>query len=106
MKMLVRVKAIREGEKMFKKKVEFVRSHFVLLAHQHRVPIPMGLEPKKVLALAPRMLAELAKVATLPRVNVRCMPNFTLSLPLSLPLSLSLLASLCFSLPDMQLFFL
>jgi len=68
MKMLIKVKAIREGEKMFKKKVEFVRSHFVLLAHQHRVPIPMALDPKKVLALAPKLLTELAKVATLPRV--------------------------------------
>ena len=88
--MLIKVKAIREGEKMFKKKVEFVRSHFVLLAHQHRVPIPMALEPKKVLALAPKLLTELAKVATLPRVPVSVHSLLSLSpSPTSLFLSLN-----------------
>ena len=69
MRTLIRSKAIKEGEKMHKKKVEFVRVHFTLLAHMNRIPCDPSLQQDKVLkATLPKLMAELVKVAAMPRV--------------------------------------
>ena len=68
MKNLIRFKAIKEGEKMFKKKVEFVRAHFTLLAFLHRIPVPKELGQRQILRLAPKLFGELVKVASMARV--------------------------------------
>ena len=68
MRNLVQSKAILHGEKIFKKKIEFVRVHFTLLAFLRRMAIPKELQVNTILELVPKLMAELVKVAAMPRV--------------------------------------
>jgi len=69
MRNLVMGKVLVEGEKLFRKKVEFVRVHFTLLAWMHRMPIAPEFEFGKILRKVPKLMTELIKVASMPRVQ-------------------------------------
>jgi preprotein translocase subunit Sec63 len=69
MRNLVMGKVLVEGEKLFRKKVEFVRVHFTLLAWLHRMPIAPEFEFNKILKVLPKLMSELIKVASMPRVQ-------------------------------------
>ena len=68
MKNLIRYKALKEGDKMFKKKVELVRSHFTVLAWTHRIVCAKELKQYRVLKMVPKLMGELVKAAALPRI--------------------------------------
>ena len=68
MKNLIRYKALKEGDKMFKKKVELVRSHFTVLAWTHRIVCAKELKQYRVLHMVPKLMGELVKAAALPRI--------------------------------------